>query len=139
MEGFEFRSRTSRLFYANFFSPLMFRFSYSSWFVLFHFSVTLWDNDTFIWIYSSYTVKEKLQRKRNAYPLKKWQCVLRIASIYTFSTLFNSRFPSSRTAAGNRAYTRMTYANYSSFPGFRWRQKYCLSSFISFFGFFNTY
>ena len=33
---------------------------------------------------------------------------------------------SSRTAAGNRAYTRMTYANYSSFPGFRWGQKYCL-------------
>ena len=85
-----------------------------------------------------FTVKGKLQRKRNAFPLKQWQCVLRIASIYTFSTLFNSRFPSSRTAAGNRAYTRMIYANYSSFPGFRWRQKYCLS-FISFFGFFNTH
>ena len=65
-----------------------------------------------------FTVKGKLQRKRNAFPLKQWQCVLRIASIYTFSTLFNSRFPSSRTAAGNRAYTRMTYANYSSFPDF---------------------
>ena len=59
------------------------RFSYGSWFLLFHYSVTLWDNDTFIWIYSSYTVKEKLQRKRNAFPLKQWQCVISLASIYT--------------------------------------------------------
>ena len=83
MEGFEFRWRSSWLFYANFFFPSMFRFSYSSWFVLFHFSVTLWDNDTFIWIYSSYTVTEKLQRNRNAFPLKQWQCVISFASIYT--------------------------------------------------------
>ena len=61
-EGFEFRSRTLRLFYANFFFPSMFRFSYSSWFVVFHFSVSLWDNDTFIWIYSKRETAKKKKR-----------------------------------------------------------------------------
>ena len=40
----------------------MFLFSYSSWFVLFHFSVTLWDNDTFIWIYSKRETAKKKKR-----------------------------------------------------------------------------
>ena len=77
----------------------------------FSFSVTLlWDNDTQVF---EFTVKGKLPRKRNAFPLKQWQCVLSFASTSLHSST-------------SFAYTHMTYANYPSFPGFRWKQKYCL-------------
>ena len=70
-----------------------------------------------------FTVKEKLQRKRNAFPLKQWQCVLNFLSLS--STSFD--------------YTHMTsYVNYPSVPDFAGDKSIAFDS-SEVLGFFNSH
>ena len=62
-----------------------------------------------IWIYSKRETAKK--KKRLSFKTMAMRASFASTSLHS-STSF--------------AYTHMTYANYPSFPGFRWKQKYCL-------------